>query len=210
MEREIVLSYSVKNEVNNRPGNFVTKLTKSIFLDDNKEYFVGLNRIINMSFTWFSINKGYGNKLIRYSRNSGETFINISFPDGVWNYENIDNHIRKATVIKQQGKADEYPINLEFDQTTFRVTITMKRNYQLDLTRSNFYDLIGFDKKVIKDVINIGPKVPNLSQDTDILNIRCDLVNSSLVDGDESDIIYSFSTSVQFYIRTEMDHIPPC
>jgi len=150
MEREIVLSYSVKNEVNNRPENFVTKLTKSIFLDDNKEYFVGLNRIINMSFTWFSINKGYGNKLIRYSRNSGETFINISFPDGVWNYENIDNHIRKATVIKQQGKADEYPINLEFDQTTFRVTITMKRNYQLDLTRSNFYDLIGFDKKSYK------------------------------------------------------------
>lgn len=39
-------------------------------------------------------------------------------------------------------------------------------------------------------------RVPNLSQDTDILNIHCDLVNSSLVDGDESDSIYSFSTSV--------------
>lgn len=39
-------------------------------------------------------------------------------------------------------------------------------------------------------------RVPNLSQDTDILNIHCDLVNSSPVDGDESDSIYSFSTSV--------------
>ena len=38
--------------------------------------------------------------------------------------------------------------------------------------------------------------MPNLSQDTDILNVHCDLVNSSLVDGDESDIIYTFSTSV--------------
>ena len=49
-----------------------------------------------------------------------------------------------------------------------------ERDYQLDLTKSNFYELIGFDKKIIKDKVNIGPIVPNLSQDTDILNIHCD------------------------------------
>ena len=64
------------------------------------------------------------------------------------------------------------------------MTITLQTNYQLDLTKSNLYQLIGFDK------------VPYLSQDTDILNIHFDLVNDSLVDGQESDIIYSFSTSV--------------
>ena len=42
----------------------------------------------------------------------------------------------------------------------------------------------------------IGSRVPNLSQHTDVLNIHCDLVNSSIVDGDESDIIYSFATVV--------------
>ena len=70
----------------------------------------------------------------------------------------------------------------------------MKTNYQLDLTKSNFYELIGFDKKVLTASSNVGTKVPNLSQDTDILNIHCDLVNDSLVDGEESDI-FSFSTS---------------
>ena len=39
-------------------------------------------------------------------------------------------------------------------------------------------------------------KIPNLSQDTDILNVHCDLVNDSFVDGEDSDIVYSFSTSV--------------
>ena len=43
---------------------------------------------------------------------------------------------------------------------------------------------------------NVGTKVPNLSQYADIINIQCDLVNDSFVDGEESDIIYSFSTSV--------------
>ena len=38
--------------------------------------------------------------------------------------------------------------------------------------------------------------MPNLSQDTDILNVHCDLINKSLVDGQETDIIYSFSTGV--------------
>ena len=77
------------------------------------------------------------------------------------------------------------------------MTITLKTNYQLDLTKSNSYKLIGFDKKVLKTASkNVGTKVPNLSQDTDIVNIYCDLVNDSFVDGEESDIIYSLSISV--------------
>ena len=67
MEREIVLSsYSVKNKDNNKPENFVTEFVRPIILDSNHEYMIGLNRIINMSFTWFNINAGYNNQLIRY------------------------------------------------------------------------------------------------------------------------------------------------
>ena len=132
MEREIVLSsYSVKNKDNNKPENFVTDFVRPIILDSNHEYMIGLNRIINMSFTWFNINAGYNNQLIGYSKDSGSTFTNISFPAGVWNYTDINQHIQEATVIKQANKEDEYPINLEFNETTFRVTITMKENYHL-------------------------------------------------------------------------------
>ena len=38
-------------------------------------------------------------------------------------------------------------------------------------------------------------RVPNLTEDTDVLHIHCDLTSTSLVDGEESDIIYSFGTS---------------
>jgi len=38
--------------------------------------------------------------------------------------------------------------------------------------------------------------MPNLSQDTEMLNIHCDLVNTSLVDGVDTEKIYSFSTSI--------------
>ena len=36
--------------------------------------------------------------------------------------------------------------------------------------------------------------MPNLAQNTEILNVHCDLVNDSLVDGFQSDIIDSFGT----------------
>ena len=196
MEREIVLSsYSVKNQGNNKPENFITRFSRPIVLDSNYEYEIGLNRIINMSFTWFNVNPDYGNQLIKYSSDNGSKFNNITFPQGVWNYTDFNEYIKEIT---KTGDNDDpvYPITLEFDSTTFRVTIELGNNYQIDLSQSNFNELVGFDKKILKDAVNIGQRVPNLSQDTDILNVHCDLVNSSLVDGDESDIIYTFSTSV--------------
>ena len=196
MEREIVLSsYNIRNQGNNKPENFVTRFNKPMTLDSNYEYVIGLNRIINMSFTWFNVSFDYRNQLIKYSSDNGSTFNDITFPSGVWNYTDFDEHIKDIT---KTGDDDDpvYPISLGFDATTFRVTIELATNYQLDLSQSNFNDLIGFDKKVVKDAVNIGQRVPNLPQDTDILNVHCNLVNSSLVDGDESDIIYTFSTSV--------------
>ena len=91
MEREIVLSsYSVKNKGNNKPGNFITKFTRPIVLDNNHEYAIGFNRIVNMRFTWFNVNAGYDNQLIRFSSDSGTNFTNISFPPGIWNYSDFD------------------------------------------------------------------------------------------------------------------------
>ena len=172
MEREIVLSsYSVKNQGNNKPGDFTTTFNRLIVLDGNKQYVIGLNRVVNMSFTWFNVNSSYGNQLIKYSSDGGSTFNNITFPAGVWNYTDFNTYIKEITKTGDEGDY-KYPITLEFDNTTFRVTINLAQNYRLDLTASNFNDLIGFDKKVLSNETNVGPKVPNLSQDTDLLYQR--------------------------------------
>ena len=125
MEREIVLSsYSVKNQWNNKPEDFTTKFSRPIILDNNSQYMVGLNRIVNMSFTWFNVNAGYNNQLIKYSSDNGSTFNDITFPAGVWNYTDFNTCMKEIT-----GTGDDdnktYPITLEFDDTTFRVEVTL-------------------------------------------------------------------------------------
>ena len=68
MDREIELSSSsVKSIPGNQPEHFVTKFTKPITLGSNFEYQLGLNRIINMSYTWFNVNQSYNNQTIAYS-----------------------------------------------------------------------------------------------------------------------------------------------
>ena len=196
MEREITLSsFAVKNQRGNRPGDFTTRFTPTIQLGNDASYYIGFNRIISMFFSWTNVNEGYNNQKIAFSKDDGRTWTDIDFAKGVWTYHDLDKYIKEETkTIDGEGKED-YPITLTFDDPTFRVIITLETNYQLDLTKSDFNELIGYDKKIIKDETNISVRVPNLTQDTDVLNIHCDLISDSLVDGEESDIIYSFGTS---------------
>ena len=194
MEREITLSsYSVKDEPSNRPGDFTTRFSRTLDYDHSDGiWYIGFNKIISMAFTWTNINTGYDNQKIAYSKDGGKTFTDIDFPKGVWSYIDIDNYIKEKTKIVNGDGDEEFPITVTFDDSTFRVLVTLNANYQLDLRKSNFAKLIGFDKVILRDERNVSTKIPNISQDTDVLNIHCDLVSDSLVDGRESDIVFSF------------------
>ena len=190
MEREISLSsFAVKDEPGNRPGDFSRTLD---YEHSDGVWYIGFNKIISMAFTWTNINSGYNNQKIAYSKDGGKTFTDIDFPKGVWDYIDIDNYIKEKTKIVNGDGDEEFPITLTFDDSTFRVLVTLDANYQLDLRKSNFGKLIGFDKVILRDERNVSTKIPNLSEDTDVLNIHCDLVSDSLVDGRESDIVFSF------------------
>ena len=195
MDRQLILSsHSVRDKNGNKPSDFIIKYINPIILDPNRQYEIGLDRIISMSFTWFNVTKELNNQKIRYSTDSGANWTEIIFNPGVWNYVDFDNLIKEKTKTETSSNP-QYPITLEFGDTIFRTIITLASNYRLDLTQSNFSDLIGFNKKILTSSENVGDYSPNLSQDREILNIHSDLISESLVDGDETDIIYSFSTS---------------
>ena len=195
MDRQLILSsHSVKNKNGNKPSDFTIKYINPIILNPNRQYEIGLDRIISMSFTWFNVTQELNNQKIRYSSDSGANWTEIIFNPGVWNYVDFNNLIKERTKTGTSSNP-QYPISLEFDDTIFRTIITLAQNYQLDLTQSDFNDLIGFNKKILTSSENVGDYIPNLSQDREILNIHCDLISDSLVDGDGTDIVYSFSTS---------------
>ena len=196
MQIPLVLSSHnvVKKHTKNKPSDFTIRFNQPIKLDPNTQYELGLGRIISMSFTWFNITSELNNQKIKYSSDGGKTWKDIVFPPGTWNYVSFNDYIKENTKVNNSNKIS-YPITLVFNNTTFKTTINLATSYQLDLTTSNFGDLIGFNKQILTSSKNVGDYTPNLSQDTEILNIHCDLISDSLVDGDETDIIYTFGTN---------------
>ena len=84
MNRQLVLSsHAVKNVNGNKPSDFVIRYTNPITLNPNKEYQIGLDRIISMSFTWFNVRSELNNQKIRFSSDNGNTWTNLNFNPGV-------------------------------------------------------------------------------------------------------------------------------
>ena len=160
MEREITLStFAVKNVAGNRPGDFTTRFTPTIRLDNDASYYIGFNRIISMFFSQTNVNSGYNNLKIAFSKDNGKTFTDIDFAQGVWTYNDLDNYIKSETKTTDGEGNEDYPITLTFDEPTFRVIITLETGYRLDSTKSDFNELIGYDQKILTDERNIGDRV---------------------------------------------------
>ena len=83
---------------------------------------------------------------------------------------------------------NSYNINLTPIWSTYRVLFELKNNYQIDLRVGNFADFIGFDKKLVTQT-EYGSKLPNITSLIDTLNINCDAITDSLVDGENSNSI---------------------
>ena len=62
----ILSSHSVKDIGINKPGDFKIKFNETLNLDPNKTYEIGLNKIISMSFTWYTVTDDLDNRLIRW------------------------------------------------------------------------------------------------------------------------------------------------
>ena len=98
MNRQIVLScHSVKDINGNKPSDFTNEYRNPIILDPNIQYEIGMDRIILMSFTWYSITRELNYQKIRYSTDSGANWTEIEFRAGVWNYVDFNEFIQNLT-----------------------------------------------------------------------------------------------------------------
>ena len=76
-----------------------------------------------------------------------------------------------------------YSINLTSILSTYRDLISIEGDHQLDLRRTEFGDLIGFEKKRLVTKTEYGTKLPNITNSIDVLNINTSVINDSIVNG---------------------------
>ncbi|KAL9974368.1 hypothetical protein ACROYT_G011392 [Oculina patagonica] len=180
-----------KSDARNEPHDFKIHFSPPIVLDPSKRYKAAMNELVTMSYSWYNVSEKYNNNKFKWKKKSDSDWIDVTIPDGMYDYKDLNDAFQTLT-----GKTDDSKdiFELYFYTTTYRVTILIAKDYELDLREGNFSDLIGFEKKILNDANNVGDHVPNLTRGVDWIYVHCDLV-SRAVDNIEDDVLYTLSTS---------------
>ena len=195
LERPFVFS-STDGIAGSKPGNFTIKHIPNLILDKNKDHYIALDKF-NGHYSWYDINSIYNNNKISYSNDNGKTNTVITFPDGVYQYDDLNNHI--DSYIRANGHAVDGKspgVKITFSTSRFRVYVLLSTGYSVDLrgTDRSFNDLIGFTKINIT-TSQFGQVLPNITNYVDNIKNKTSLIDDSLDGGVSTDVLYSFDTS---------------
>ena len=81
-----------------------------------------------MTFSWHNINNTCGNNQIKYSNDNSSTWETISFIDGMYSYDDLNDYIQAAVA---QNDDDKNGINLIFVLSSYRVIVELKNTGNL-------------------------------------------------------------------------------
>lgn len=151
----------------------------------------------NLWYAWYNISAEKGNNIVRYY--NGTLFRpNIVIPDGQYTLDQLNDFIQSQMNANGDFTLDTagqpvYDIIIEPNFSTLRTNITLTNGYQLDLTLSDLYLLLGFTQ-ILVTTSGDGPFVANINDSINSLIIHCDLVsgNASYANSTKSDILFSF------------------
>ena len=148
-----------------------------------------------MSYSCYNIDDTFDNNKIR-CRKKSEEWQTLTFPNRMYDYSGINSFLQSQTgTVKPEDKDSGFIFTLYFDMTIFRVVILMHENYELDLSKGAFAELLGYEKKILTGEKNyVGTIVPNITRSVDWVFLHCDLITRRANDV-PSGVLYSFSTT---------------
>ena len=191
---EFVLRFASKNRQKSGVSlshDFTTKFNRAINLSYDMKHELAVQSL-SMTYSWSNIRESYGNNQIKYSTDKGANWKTITFIDGVYSYDDINEYIKKTMKnngdIFKKAADDVYGLDLYFILSTYKVLIELKGDYQVDLRNMDFRKLIGFESKII-DSTEYGKYLPDITRGVDEIHINCDIVKDSITDGQSSSTI---------------------
>ena len=193
-ERAINISSINRQKIGrSRPEDFVIKFDPPMHLNTDMRHELAVDRV-SMTYSWHNINAGYGNKTIKYSKDNGSTWKNITFIDGMYSYDDLSDYINQViTENDDQPSNNRVGVKIYFVLTSYRVVVQLSNQWQLDIRNSTFGDLIGFEPGILTTT-RYSTKLPNITNSVDSLHVNCDIVTDSITDGRYSNTLAMIPT----------------
>ena len=178
-------------------SDFTTKYSPPISLDDNKQYEAALlsidlfNSIPNITPL---------NNVFRYSKDGGNTWVDIELDTGSYELSAISNEIQRLMANNgdyDQNADNPYFITITANLSELKSIVHISNdNYKIDFSVSNSIgSVLGFTNEIIGVGYNESPNIVNIIQVNSIL-VNLDIISGSYVNGSASPTIYSFYPNV--------------
>lgn len=154
----------------------------------------------NLWYSYYNISSAMGNNIIAYTNNSSQTRT-VTFPDGNYTLTAINTYLESVMLANGDYTLTSgiytYYISILPDYTTLKVQITLSNTYTIDLTRSTFNTLLGWNQAVYNFTgSQEGTSSANINNNINSLLIHCDIVGSSYQNNILSDVLYTFVPNV--------------
>jgi len=191
--------------------DFTIKFTPPIKI--NGPYELGLLKL-NMWYSWYNISSAKNNNTFRYY--NGAVFRPIiTIGDGQYTLDLLNKLLHDEMRNNGDFTIDAFG-NEVFDiiitpnYATLRTNITLTNGYQLDLSLSNLYLLLGCEQTLLTfsgstDCTNVA----NLNDDINNLVVHCSIIsgNASYANSNKNNVIYSFVPSTAPGTNIDIDPI---
>ena len=139
---------------------------------------------------------------MKYSSDDGATWTTVTIPDGNYNVsgdESINSYLQSVLFANNQysivDNVTTYPINIIGNLNTLRCDISLSAHYQLDLTASDIYSILGFASKIVT-TSESGYTNADIWSGTTNLVIHCNLVGDTWNNNMPSTTLYTFIPDV--------------
>ena len=178
-------------------SDFTTKYSPPISLDDSKQHEAALlsidlfNSIPNITNL---------NNVLRYSKDDGNSWVNIELDTGSYELSAINNEIQRLMAINgdYDHTADNpYYITITANLSELKSIVHISNDsYKIDFSVPNSIgSVLGFTNEIIGKGYNESPNIVNIIQVNSIL-VNLDIISGSYVNGSASPTIHSFYPNV--------------
>ena len=97
-ERAIHISSVNRQKIGrSRPEDFIIKFDPPLKLDTTMRHELAVDRV-SMTYSWHNVNAGYNNNTIKYSPDNGTNWNTITFVDGMYSYDDLDDYITQSII----------------------------------------------------------------------------------------------------------------
>lgn len=156
----------------------------------NLQYQIGLQRL-DLSYSWYNVSATIGNNTFRYWNNVAYKVVTID--DGVYSLTDLTDEISDLITLEGDTPGN---ILFELDISDGYTSLILAGGYKVDFTNRTIRNIFGFNSAEYAASVE-SPNRSNINNNVTSVYVHCDLINSSYINGNPTDVIFSFKINHQ-------------